>query len=144
MVLLTMSPSIVEALEKVQSLRAEEPKSGTTANPPNEEAGSEVEVEDTADDVADGVAEGKRKDNGGNRHLKHSSAQQVIEEPSLLDPRAGNPISHGQVIDLWKDLKARNFSPNSLDALLRGARIYIPPPRPKAEPVWAYYSLDRT
>ena len=69
-------------------------------------------------------------------------------EPPLDNPAIGNPISHGQIIALSKFLrKAENEtvdrgSPASqvhasyhLDDLLRGARIYTRPPKPKAEPV---------
>ena len=55
-------------------------------------------------------------------------------EPSLKDPAVGNPISHGQIVDLWKALQKQHPS-SSLEKLLQGARVYIPPPPPKPEPV---------
>ena len=69
-------------------------------------------------------------------------------EPSLQDPKQGQPISHGQVIALSQCLK-RHFELRSgqssnvkseplthdLDGLLRGSRVYIEPPKPKPEPV---------
>lgn len=57
------------------------------------------------------------------------------DEPSLRDPKPGNPISHGQVVDLWKDMQRRNQVHYTLETLLAGARIYVPPPTPKPEPV---------
>jgi TMEM199 family protein len=57
------------------------------------------------------------------------------EEPSLESPVYGNPISHGQVIDLWKKLSNNGFSEYSLEGLLLGARIFVPAPPPKAKPV---------
>lgn len=69
-------------------------------------------------------------------------------EPSLDDPSIGDPISHGQIIALSKLLRHVNNKPEDcgpetsqglasyhLDDLLRGARIYHEPPKPKAEPV---------
>lgn len=46
----------------------------------------------------------------------------------------GKPISHGQIVDLWKKLASDDGS-HSLERLLRGAQVYIPPPQPKPEPV---------
>jgi TMEM199 family protein len=52
-----------------------------------------------------------------------------------LNARVGNPISHGQVIDITRDLKSHRIQPKSIEALLRGSRVYVAPPPPKAEPV---------
>lgn len=81
------------------------------------------------------------------RHLDLASTSDA-SEPSLTNPAIGNPISHGQIIALSKLLKhvhteADNGVPEflqvssscHLDDLLRGARIYIEAPKPKAEPV---------
>ncbi|KAK8035774.1 hypothetical protein PG991_001847 [Apiospora marii] len=56
----------------------------------------------------------------------------VSSEPSLDDAAAGKPISHGQIIDLWKQLRSLDHSKYSLEDLLRGATVYIPPPPPEA------------
>ncbi|EFX05226.1 hypothetical protein CMQ_3295 [Grosmannia clavigera kw1407] len=71
-------------------------------------------------------------------------------EPSLDAPAVGKPISHGQVVDLWEILK-RNEStdeatdaaaaPTTLEALLVGAKVYVPPPSPKPEPSDEYKAL---
>lgn len=87
MVLLTMTPSIVEAVQKLE---------------------------------------------GGD---SSRSQDETATEPTLTDPAVGKPISHGQIIDLWKRLRANGHSGQSLEGLLRGAAIYSPPPPPKPEPV---------
>ncbi|KAG6012813.1 hypothetical protein E4U43_007632 [Claviceps pusilla] len=64
-------------------------------------------------------------------------------EPPLRDPAVGNPISHGQILDLWKTLNTdhdHQASP-SLELLLRGSRVYSPPPPPKPEPSEEYKAL---
>lgn len=82
-------------------------------------------------------------------HLK--SKQEVPEmvgeasEPSLDDPMVGKPISHSQIIAVSKKLKQvlgnvdRNGFDNAtsfhLDDLLRGSKVYMEPPKPKAEKV---------
>ncbi len=55
--------------------------------------------------------------------------------PSLEDPQVGRPISHGQIVDLWKNLSAEGRTEYTLEKLLRGSRVYVPPPPPKQEPV---------
>ena len=68
-------------------------------------------------------------------------------DPSLEDPRVGNPISHGQIIAISRCLRKHRNSPGEphmtaaepasyrLDDLLRGSKVYIVPSKPKAEPV---------
>ncbi|KAJ4347073.1 uncharacterized protein N0V89_011009 [Didymosphaeria variabile] len=93
------------------------------------------------------------------------------DDPALSDPKPGNPISHGQLIDLSRLLKkhaAQPFTkdettkrredilhlgselseentegpiPATLDALLRNSTVYIPPPLPKKEPTPEYKAL---
>ncbi|KAG5970015.1 hypothetical protein E4U55_001875 [Claviceps digitariae] len=81
----------------------------------------------------------------------HADASALAEqhpptsEPSLTDPAVGNPISHGQILDLWKALntdqdQGHQASP-SLEQLLRGSRVYCPPPPPKPEPSDEYKAL---
>ena len=60
-----------------------------------------------------------------------ASAATASKEPSLEEPAVGKPISHGQIVDLWKS----KVSDHSLEQLLRGSQVYIPPPPPKKEPV---------
>lgn len=65
----------------------------------------------------------------------------IDSEYSLADPAVGNPIGHSQVIAISKLLEIHNnvllgeSSSYHLDDLLRGSRIYKPPPKPKQEPV---------
>ncbi|KAI1865621.1 hypothetical protein JX265_007944 [Neoarthrinium moseri] len=63
------------------------------------------------------------------------------DESSLQDATVGNPISHGQIIDIWRRLKAEGHQNHSLEGLLRGATIYVPPPPPKPEPSEEYKQL---
>ncbi|KAK4124448.1 hypothetical protein N657DRAFT_655682 [Parathielavia appendiculata] len=62
-------------------------------------------------------------------------------EPSLKDPTVGNPISHLQVVDLWSALKVAGAGRWSLEVLLKGSKVYVPPPPPKAEPSDEYKAL---
>lgn len=96
MVLLTMTPSIVEGLQKLEQPLEQKRSDETEAetHPPNE-----------------------------------------TTEPSIESPEVGKPISHGQIVDLWKRLQASGHSTYTLEQLLRGANVYIPPPPPKHEPV---------
>lgn len=101
MVLLTMTPSIVEAIVK-----SNEVAHSTEQPHPQVEANVEAEVR------------------GQDQH-----------EASLDKPALGKPISHGQIVQLWKQLKAHDARTFSLESLLRGARVYVAPPPPKPEPV---------
>lgn len=71
-------------------------------------------------------------------------AREETSEPSLKQPAIGNPITHGQIIAVSKTLKeiktdltngnVENTVSYHLDDLLRGSRVYVEPPKPKAEP----------
>jgi hypothetical protein len=65
------------------------------------------------------------------------------ELPSLAEPAVGNPIAHSQIIDLWKRCGTSEDSKTdySLEKLLQGSQVYIPPPPPKPEPVGANPNL---
>ncbi|KAL1595046.1 hypothetical protein SLS60_009732 [Paraconiothyrium brasiliense] len=93
------------------------------------------------------------------------------DDPTLSNPKPGNPISHGQLIDLSKLLKKHAVQPFTkdetatrrediptlgsqpsekrpeehvpaiLDALLRNSTVYIAPPPPKKEPAPEYKAL---
>ena len=56
-------------------------------------------------------------------------------DPRLDDAAVGKPISHGQILDLWKALQAGGQKEYSLEGLLKGSCVYTPPPLPKPEPV---------
>ena len=70
------------------------------------------------------------------------AATSTNDEPSLESPATGKPISHGRIIDIHKslstvhsDIESPAEKPYHLDDLLRGAQIYVPPPKPIAQPV---------
>jgi len=65
----------------------------------------------------------------------------TAQEPSLSEPAIDKPISHGQVIDISRQLKSMGHSAYHLDNLLRGSRVHIPPPPPKPEPTPEFFSL---
>jgi hypothetical protein len=77
---------------------------------------------------------------------------QLDGKPDLNDAEVGKPITHSQLIDLSKIL--RNHSTKfaekdnedgsitySLDSLLKGSQLYIPPPPPKKEPTPEFKAL---
>lgn len=67
----------------------------------------------------------------------NDGSQNQPETESSTEPAVGNPISHSEIISLYKKLGASQSSPPkySLEQLLQGSRVYIPPPPPKPEPV---------
>lgn len=75
---------------------------------------------------------------------KYSGLSQA-GEPSLDSHELGKPIAHSQILELWKFLRDHKQSTKPdgtvkdqyarLDYLLRGSNIYVPPPKPKPEPV---------
>ncbi|RYO80741.1 hypothetical protein DL766_008052 [Monosporascus sp. MC13-8B] len=60
---------------------------------------------------------------------------------SVEDAAIGKPISHGQIIDIWNRLKTHGDNDITLERLLRGATVYIPPPPAKPEPSEEYKAL---
>lgn len=58
-------------------------------------------------------------------------------EPSLSDPAVGKPISHGQVIELRDGLREKGCDSFSLERLLVGSTVFVPPPPSKPEHVGA-------
>ena len=82
--------------------------------------------------IVDGLAR-LRADAAAGDALAHAQASQR-DEPSLDEPAVGKPISHGQILDLSTNLRPRHPS-HSLERLLQGARVYVPPPPPRPEPV---------
>jgi hypothetical protein len=122
MVLLTMTASMVEALKNLEH---------ANGNLGGEElARRRLEPQGNVGDGREGIEESTKND-----HHSSANAEKQPTEPSMVKPKVGNPISHGQVVDICRDLKARGIQPNSLEALLKGSKVYVPPPPPKAEPV---------
>ncbi|KAL7817183.1 endoplasmic reticulum-based factor for assembly of V-ATPase domain-containing protein [Trichoderma gracile] len=107
MVLLTMTPSIVDALKLLDDPR---------------------ESGDFNDDASEQQPE------------TESAASSAAPSP---EPAVGNPISHSDIIDLYKKLRdSQSSTPKySLEQLLQGSRVYIPPPPPKPEPSEDYKAL---
>ncbi|KAF4634503.1 hypothetical protein G7Y89_g3603 [Cudoniella acicularis] len=155
MVLLTMTASIVEALEKIQSLK---PVSTSTIPPtnssrlerknnPGAKHGHPIVNQQTLADERRGT-EGQEKESSVT--FVPSSASSKPEnlekdnrrkDPVLEHPKIGNPISHSQVLDIVQQLKTLALSPSSLEDLLLGVRVYVPPPPPKSEPTSEYKAL---
>ncbi|KAB5542456.1 endoplasmic reticulum-based factor for assembly of V-ATPase-domain-containing protein [Coniochaeta sp. 2T2.1] len=70
-----------------------------------------------------------------------STSADQNDEPTLEIPAVGNPISHGQIVDLWKQLGEAGQKGYTLENLLRGAKVYVPRPPPKPEPSPEYKAL---
>lgn len=87
------------------------------------------------------IVEALKKLNEQDIVATETDQEESSNEPSLANPAVGNPISHGQIIDTWKNVKARGHWEYTLEGLLRGAKIYIPPPPPKPEPTDEYKAL---
>jgi hypothetical protein len=73
------------------------------------------------------------------------STREDLNLPAPESLALGKPISHDQIIRISRYFKETRSSYNpdgdggtsvdrSLDALLRGTKLYIPPPPPKPEP----------
>ncbi|KAI9816541.1 MAG: hypothetical protein M1827_001673 [Pycnora praestabilis] len=80
-------------------------------------------------------------------------------EPSLGEPKVGNPISHSQIIEISKYIRghihlggpaeasagdaegSRRPPSYHLDELLRGSQVYIAPPKPRNEPTSEFKAL---
>jgi hypothetical protein len=62
----------------------------------------------------------------------------LSSDPPLSEPNVGAPVSHAQLIQVARFLRESQL-PNKndfrLDTLLKGANIYMPPPKPKPQPV---------
>ncbi|EPE05098.1 vacuolar h+-atpase assembly protein [Ophiostoma piceae UAMH 11346] len=149
MVLLTITPSILEGLKLVQSSTTALAADSAEADETQETKTNETRDETTADPKAKG-------DTNDDKSIPLSP---LPSESDLGTPIVGGPISHSQVIELWKSLKEkqqqgeastqskgsensiRNDTTSSLEALLIGAKVYVPPPPPKKEPSPEYKAL---
>ncbi|OBT52910.1 hypothetical protein VE04_06382 [Pseudogymnoascus sp. 24MN13] len=141
MVLLTMTPVIVEGLRNLETSTI---TTGAVASqgihedaalaPGSNETGA---IENEIQDSRKGEKmQRARIPEPGNTSLNNPSS-----EPSLQDPKPGNPISHLQIVALSRQLKSINAIPCHLDALLRGSHVYIPPPSPKPAQTAEYKAL---
>ncbi|KAF7876665.1 hypothetical protein EAF04_001750 [Stromatinia cepivora] len=165
MVLLTMTATIVEALQALHEAETSHSHEESAQLPSQQQMGKEI-GESILKTSPENEAQLSRKDEEAedkDRDAKltkdsdrtDSLVQQNVptassgdsksvgnaKEPLLANPKIGNPISHGQVIDLWRDIRKQNLSPLALELLLRGSRVYVPPPVLKAEPTSEYKAL---
>ncbi|KAK0114763.1 hypothetical protein ONS95_014247 [Cadophora gregata] len=147
MVLLTMTAAMVGALEKIQGGgRAAEQNDSlrndnvlTAGNDGSNGRNSEQTQQHTEN--RPGEAERKSAASENSSCSKENPESNALGEPTLSNPRIGNPISHGQIVDLSQNMKAQKLRPYLLEELLKGARMYNPPPPPKPEPTSEYKAL---
>ncbi|KZL82628.1 vacuolar h+-atpase assembly protein [Colletotrichum incanum] len=116
MVQLTITPSIAKGLQMLSEVRWSQDKSDAS----NPDTAARAPTSDAS---------------------ALSAVMLDAEEPTLEKPAVGNPITHGQILELWKDLRSEGIDGFSLEGLLRGARVYTPPPPPKPEPSAEYKAL---
>ncbi|CZR57722.1 uncharacterized protein PAC_07611 [Phialocephala subalpina] len=136
MVLLTITASMVEALEKIQSPKPQEFQSSGTTSPHTEDNIQNTKEQGTKNETADAENKGHEE-----LFLAEKGVEAKSDQPTLDSPKIGNPITHGQVVDLSKQMKERRMEPCRLEVLLKGSRIYTPPPPKKAEPTSEYKAL---
>ena len=76
--------------------------------------------------------------------LSDQNQHELLNDPSLSEPAVGAPVSHAQLIQVARFLREsqlENKNDFRLDTLLKGANIYVPPPKPKPQPVCTYPTL---
>ncbi|KAF7912503.1 uncharacterized protein EAF01_001524 [Botrytis porri] len=163
MVLLTMTPTIVEALQILHKFENAHSHDEPTQLPSEQRTEREIKednlktfsenkvqlnTEDNRTD-ADVTEENSQTKSPAQRDLSTASLEaanvaenaKLSQEQLLANPEIGNPISHGRIIDLSRNLRKHNLSPLTLELLLRGSRVYVVPPTPKAEPTSEYKAL---
>ncbi|KFZ19502.1 hypothetical protein V502_03614 [Pseudogymnoascus sp. VKM F-4520 (FW-2644)] len=140
MVLLTMTPVIVEGLRKVET-------SPMTTGAVSEGIHKDVALapgSNETDAIENEIQDFEKGKETQTAHMPApgiASQQNSSSEPSLQDPKPGNPISHLQIVALSRQLKSINAISYHLDALLRGSHVYIPPPPPKPTQTPEYKAL---
>jgi hypothetical protein len=141
MVLLTMTTSIVEALEKIQVLERMPDEGGANIEGKPQIQHGTVQQPGTKaiQQAAENAPICTRASLPGQSAGTNKDSNPT--QPDLLNPKIGNPISHGQIIDLSSQMKAQKLHPCRLEELLKSSRLYIPPPPPKQETVGARLPL---
>ncbi|PQE07930.1 vacuolar ER assembly Vma12 protein [Rutstroemia sp. NJR-2017a WRK4] len=142
MVRLTMTSAMVEGLIKLQSFQVPVPEAENTRRETNNNTTTDGEQAEQSE-------EARERDGSETEQIESPTACKddgessggSSSEPSLADPKIGNPISHGQVLDIWRNWKSHDELCPSLETLLQGSRVYIPPPPPKPEPSAEYKAL---
>lgn len=73
-------------------------------------------------------------------YTTHSGGNSLKKDgdPDLSKAAEGDPISHGQLVDLSNIMKREHLKLQKsvnvdfgLETFLRGAKVYVPPPKPK-------------
>ncbi|KAI0995364.1 hypothetical protein K3495_g12818 [Podosphaera aphanis] len=142
MVLLSMTPCIVEALDYLN-------KNPPTVHEKDDLSATREAGKDDGIPQSDNLEESEKLqelevNENRTRHINTRSGSvgkgitkilQDEQEPDLARPKVGNPIAHWQVIDLSTAMKSQSLNSYSLECLLRGSSIYVPPPPPKPEKV---------
>lgn len=142
MVFLTMTPKIVEALEKIQVEDGIDEKTHLLAGATNTLEGSSRNDEKSPE-KSQSTANAEDDANGAIRRAAWKQEYVKNAELSSSNSIVGNPILHSQVIDLSRTAKALGFSSYSIEVLLKGSMVYIPPPPKKPEPVSVAFSMWR-
>ncbi|KAL1843603.1 hypothetical protein VTJ49DRAFT_886 [Mycothermus thermophilus] len=62
-------------------------------------------------------------------------------EPPLEDAAIGNPISHPQIVHIWRSLQTAGHKHYTLEALLKASMVYVPPPPPRPQQTDEYKAL---
>ena len=150
MVLLTMTAPIVEALKLKNNLelRTEITQSKTELlGQATSSSTSDLDVLKLSSDAQKAREAGLDVDStflGHSGDIKEAGLSAPEEEdglqptePSLLHPAIGMPISHGQIIDLSTTLRSQGHTSYTLEKLLLGSKVFIPPPPPEPEQVWS-------
>jgi len=147
MVLLTMTAAIVEALGKIQGRgpaterNIQHGDDNALPERSDDNEGRKDQQQENADYDGGKPEKNKSAGPGNTAEAKERPEGSAASEATLSNPRIGSPISHGQVVELSQNMKARMLQPCRLEDLLKGARLYIPPPPPKPEPTSEYKAL---
>ena len=145
MVLYTLTTAMADALEMIQSVKQiPDVTTSRSLDVSVVEKLGNVEQQHKKCDNEMGNIEYNAWKEDGNTVSKESSARQKAPDgfdPSLSNLKPGDPISHRQIIDLWKATKTRKVSSLTLDTLMRGSRIYVAPSKPKQEPACPLTSI---
>lgn len=141
---------MVKALKEIRSFQSQEKRTDELCDKSLKEESSmesQTETEATGTNVEEKKMVAKEQDPESTaqavKGVPDEKGERETTEPTLENPKVGNPISHGQVIDLSRQLKAEKISSYTLEGLLKGARVYIPPPPQKKEPVTTHYHENR-
>jgi len=138
-VLLTMTALMVEALEKIQSREGETSLGFDRSD--NRSTQGEDHAQNTKETGIENETTAAEKLQDVQSPLADEDGERLPIQPTLKSPKIGNPISHGQVVDLSKQMKERGMKPSRLEILLKGSRIYVQPPPPNPQPTSEYKAL---